>query len=267
VNEKIRENLPLKTEVKTIEEALSSGAIALFGEKYGEKVRVVGIEGIGSELCGGTHLDATGEIGLFKIVSETGVSAGIRRIEALTGEAALRHIKEEERELMGIAHLLKSNDLKVYRKVERLQMLQRELEREIESLKGKISASKSITIIDKARDIAGIKVIAERIDDADMKDLRMFADSLRERLKSGVLVLGSSKDGKVSFIAMVTKDLTNRLDAGRIIKEVAAIAGGTGGGKAEMAEAGGKDPLKLDDALKRVYEIIERTEPTPSERS
>jgi alanyl-tRNA synthetase len=258
VNEKIIENLPLETEVKGIEEALSSGAIALFGEKYGESVRVVGIKGVSSELCGGTHLKATGEIGLFKIISESGIAAGVRRIEALTGEAAFRHIKEEEQELMSIAHLLKSNDLKVSQMVEKLQAEKKDLEREIEVLKGKLSASRTGTIIDQARDIAGIKVIAERVEEADARDLRIFADSLRDKIRSGVLVLGSAKDGKVSFIAMVTKDLTNRLHAGKIIKEVAAIAGGTGGGRAEMAEAGGKDPRKLDEALKKVYEIIEK---------
>ena len=258
VNRVIMENILLETEVKGIEEALSSGAIALFGEKYGEKVRVVGIKGVSSELCGGTHLRATGEIGLFKIVSETGIAAGVRRIEALTGESALRFIKEGEKELISIARLLKSSDLKVSTRVERLQGEKRDIEREIEALKGKISTSRSATIIEKAKEIAGIKVIAEKVEGADIKDLRIFADSLRDRLKSGVLVLGSTKDGKVSFIAMVTKDLTGRFHAGKIIKEVAAIAGGTGGGKAEMAEAGGKDPDKLDEAMKKVYEIIEK---------
>lgn len=267
VNEKIRENLTLETEIKDIEEALRSGAIALFGEKYGERVRVVRIRGISSELCGGTHLNATGEIGLFKIISESGIAAGVRRIEALTGEGALRFVKEQEKELISIAHLLKSSDLKVSQKVEKLQEALKDLEKEVESLKGKISASKSMAIIDKVRDIAGIKVIAERIDEADMKDLRIFADSLRERLRSGVLVLGSSKDSKVSFIAMVTKDLTNRFHAGKIIKEVASIAGGTGGGRAEMAEAGGKDPNKLDEALKKVYEIIEQSGSTHSKKA
>lgn len=258
VNRVIMENILLETEVKGIEEALSSGAIALFGEQYGEKVRVVGIKGVSSELCGGTHLKATGEIGLFKITSETGIAAGVRRIEALTGEAALRFIKEGEKELISIARLLKSSDLKVSTRVERLQGEKRDIEREIEALKGKISTSRSATIIEKAKEIAGIKVIAEKVEGADIKDLRIFADSLRDRLKSGVLVLGSTKDGKVSFIAMVTKDLTGRFHAGKIIKEVAAIAGGTGGGKAEMAEAGGKDPDKLDEAMKKVYEIIEK---------
>lgn len=258
VNEIIRENLPLRTEIEDIEDALSSGAMALFGEKYGEKVRVVGIEGVSSELCGGTHLDATGEIGLFKIISEGGIAAGVRRIDALTGRAAFNFIKEEERELMTAARLFKSSDLKVSAKIEKLQAIQKDLEKEIESLKGKISTSKSGTLLDKAKEIAGIKVIAERVEEVDVKDLRILADSLREKLKSGILVLGSTKDGKVSFLAMITKDLTDRFHAGKIIKEVAAIAGGSGGGKAEMAEAGGKDHHKLDEAIRKVYEIIEK---------
>jgi alanyl-tRNA synthetase len=258
VNRAVMENPPLETEVKDMEDALSSGAIALFGEKYGEKVRVVGIKGVSSELCGGTHLNATGEIGLFKIISESGIAAGVRRIEALTGESALRYIKEEEQELINIARLLKSSDLKVAQKVEKLQAVQKDLEKEIEQLKAKLSDSKSEEIIYQAKSIGGIKVIAERVEEADIKDLRIFADSLRDKLKSGVLVLGSSKDGKVSLIAMVTKDLIKRFHAGKIIKEVAAIAGGSGGGKAEMAEAGGKDPSRLDEALKKVYEIIEK---------
>lgn len=258
VNEKIRENLPLKAEMKAIEDALSSGAMALFGEKYGETVRVVEIEGVSSELCGGTHLRATGEIGLFKIFSESGIASGVRRVEALTGDSALRFIKEKEKELINIARLLKSSDLRVSSKVERLQAEKRDLEREIEALKGKLSASRTSTMIDKAKDIAGIKVIAEKVEDIEIKDLRIFADSLRDRLKSGVIVLSSSKDGRVSFIAMVTKDLTSRFHAGEIIKEVVAIAGGSGGGKAEMAEAGAKDLERVDEALKKVYEIIER---------
>ncbi len=258
VNRAVMENISLETEVKDIEDALNSGAIALFGEKYGEKVRVVEIKGVSSELCGGTHLNATGGIGLFKIVGESGIASGVRRIEALTGESALKYMKEEEQELINIARLLKSSDLKVSQKVEKLQTVQRDLEKEIERLKEKISATKSSTIIDEVKDISGIKVISKKIEEADMKDLRIFADSLRERLKSGVLVLGSSKDGKVSFIVMVTKDLIKRFHAGKIIKDVASIAGGTGGGKAEMAEAGGKDPAKLDEALKKVYEIIEK---------
>lgn len=258
VNRAVMENIPLVTEVKDIEDALSSGAIALFGEKYGDKVRVVEIKGVSSELCGGTHLKATGEIGLFKIIGESGIAAGVRRIEALTGDSALRYIKEEEQELISIARLLKSSDLKVYQKVERLQSAFKDIEKEIEKLKGKLSGSKIEGIIGQAKDIAGVKVIAEKVEEADIKDLRILADSLRDKLRSGVLVLGSSKDGKVSLIAMVTKDLTKRFNAGKIIKEVAAIAGGSGGGKAEMAEGGGKDPSKLDEALKKVYEIIEK---------
>lgn len=258
VNRAVMENIPLEIEVKDMEDALSSGAIALFGEKYGEKVRVVEIKGISSELCGGIHLNATGEVGLFKIMGESGIASGVRRIEALTGESALKYIKEEEQELINIARLLKSSDLKVFSKVEKLQTIQRDLEREIERLIEKLSSTESGAIIDEAKDISGIRVIAKKIEEADIKDLRIFADSLRDRLKSGVLVLGSSKDGKVSLIAMVTKDLTKRFHAGKIIKEVAAITGGSGGGKAEMAEAGGKDPNKLDEALNKVYEIIEK---------
>ncbi|HEX8947963.1 MAG TPA: alanine--tRNA ligase [Dissulfurispiraceae bacterium] len=260
VNEKIIENIPVATEVSDIQDALKSGVIALFGEKYGEKVRVVKVPGFSAELCGGTHCRATGDIGLCVITSEGSVASGIRRMEALTGKAALDYLSLQRGELAMIGRALKTD--KPYERVEKLLADLKERDREIEALKAQAASRDSSAIMEKAQEIAGVKVLASRVDGLEQKDLRVFADNVRERLVSGVVVLASVKDGQASMLAMVTKDLTKSFSAGEILKQVASLAGGRGGGKPEMAQGGVaslEDPGKLDKALESVYDIVKKT--------
>jgi alanyl-tRNA synthetase len=256
VNQRIVENHPVETTVMDIDQAIASGAMALFDEKYGDKVRVVTVKDVSKELCGGTHTTASGDIGLFKIVSETGIAAGVRRMEALAGTRAYQAVKKEEESLQDISRLLKASDPDIVGRVEKLVAQLKEAEKELDRMKHKLQASQAGDVISDAREINGINVLAKRADGMDAKDLRDFGDKLRNKLGSGVLALGSVKDGKVSLIVMVTTDLTARFHAGNIIKEMAPILGGTGGGKPDLAQSGGKDPAKLDAALDALYTII-----------
>ena len=256
VNQEILENIDVEISVMDIKEAIASGATALFGEKYGETVRVVNVPGFSSELCGGTHCRATGDIGHFVIVSEGSVASGIRRIEALTGNAALGHFRRQENELRKIADMLKTE--KPSERIERLLIEMKELEKEIERLKGRAASESSTALIEKARDVDGIKVISCRVDGLEKKDLRILADNLKERLGSGVIVLASAKDGEAAILSMVTKDLADKIKAGVILKKVSQLAGGRGGGKPEMAEGGTKEIEKLDGALEAVYDIVKK---------
>ncbi len=256
VNQKILENLNVGVSVMEIKEAIASGATALFGEKYGETVRVVRVHGFSSELCGGTHCKTTGDIGPFVIVSEGSVASGIRRIEALTGNAALDHFREKENELRKIIEMLKTD--KPFERIEKLLIETKALEKEIERLKGRAASENSATLIEKARDIDGIKVISRRVDGLEKKDLRVLADNLKEKLGSGVIVLASAKDGEAAILSMVTKDLAGKVKAGMLLKEIAHLTGGRGGGKPEMAEGGTKEIEKLDKALEAVYDIIKQ---------
>ncbi|MBI4684826.1 MAG: alanine--tRNA ligase [Nitrospirae bacterium] len=256
VNQKILENLNVDTTTMDIKDAIVSGATALFGEKYGETVRVINIHAFSSELCGGTHCKTTGEIGSFVVVSEGSVASGIRRIEALTGAAALGHFRREEHELRKISEILKTDTPS--EKIEKLIAEIKETEKEIERLKSRAASESSASLINKARDINGIKVISYRIDGLEKKDLRVLADNLKEKLGSGVIVLASTRDGDAAILSMVTKDLTDKIKAGAILKDVAHIAGGRGGGKPEMAEGGTKEIDKLDKALEAVYDIIKK---------
>jgi len=256
INRKILENIDVETSVMDIKSAIASGATALFGEKYGEKVRIVKVPGFSSELCGGTHCTATGDIGPFAIISEGSVASGIRRIEALTGIAAFEHYKKEEDELRKIADMLKTD-----RPLERIEKLLADLKetgRQMEKLKGTAASETSTAIMEKAREIDGIKVISCRVDGLGKKDVRVLADNLKEKIKSGVIVVASVAGGEASLLSMVTKDLTKKIKAGEILKKVAEIAGGRGGGRPEMAEGGTKDIEKLDSALEAVYDIIKR---------
>ncbi len=259
VNERIIENHPVETKVMDIDQAISTGAMALFDEKYGDKVRVVNVLEVSKELCGGTHAKASGDIGLFKIVSEVGIAAGVRRIEALAGRRAFQAVKKEEQNLREISELLKASDPDVVGRVERLLNQLRETEKELEKLKHKMQSFQAGDIISEAREMNGVRVLAKRLDNMEQKDLRDFGDKLRDKLGSGVLALGSAKDGKVSLIVMVSKDLLDRFHAGHLIKDMAAILGGTGGGKPDLAQAGGKDPGKLDEALGALYTIIKKS--------
>jgi alanyl-tRNA synthetase len=257
VNRGVQANIAVKTTEATLDEALDMGALAFFEEKYGDRVRVVQVPGISMELCGGTHAEATGEIGLCKLISESSIAAGIRRLEALTGEAALRYVQDEEERLRHAASLLKSSPGEFVQKVEKLLATSREYEREIERLKMKMATLQIDSFIDQARDIQGVSVIATQIDNLDMKGLRNFADVIKNKLQSGIVVLGTATHDKVSLIATVTKDLTNTYQAGKIIKEVAAIVEGSGGGRPDMAQAGGKNPEKLAEALEKVFQVVE----------
>jgi len=256
VNQKIRENLKVETKIMLVEDALQMGAMALFGEKYGERVRVVMVSDFSIELCGGTHTERTGEVGLFKILNETGVAAGVRRIEALTGEKAYQFIKEEEEELSKIAFSLKSTPDGLSSKVERLIQRQRELEREILSLQGKLSHQETLDLLHLLKEVKGVKVLSAKVDGKDPKQMREFVDQLKVKIGSGIILLGGQSQNKVSLIMGVTSDLIHRFNANDLIKKIALRIGGTGGGRADFAQAGGNDPKKLDEALKAIDDLI-----------
>jgi alanyl-tRNA synthetase len=256
VNQKIRENLRVETKTMNVEEALQTGAMALFGEKYGEKVRVVMISDFSMELCGGTHSSRTGDIGIFKIMSESGVAAGVRRIEALTGEGAYQFIKEEERELSEIASALKSVPQGLSSKIERLLERQRELERELSSFQDKLSHQELLGLLSSIREIKGVKVLSAKVDGKDVKRMREFVDQLKVKMGSGVILLGGQSQNKVSLVMGVTSDLTPRFHANELIKKIALHIGGTGGGRPDFAQAGGIDSQKLDEALEALEDLI-----------
>jgi alanyl-tRNA synthetase len=257
VNGKIRQNIGVDVQEMETREAVQGGAVALFGEKYGDKARVVSIADFSKELCGGTHTSRTGDVGLFKIVSETGVAAGVRRVEALTGEDAVRHVQQEEAELKRVASMVKAPSGEVASKVGKLLDHQRRLEREIESLRAKLAGGTSIDLMDEARVIKGVKVLAAQVEVEDPQSLRNFGDTLRDRIGSGIVLLGSRREKKVSLLMRVTDDLVSRFNANTMIKRVAAEVGGSGGGRPDMAQAGGTDVSKLDQALQSIYEIVE----------
>jgi alanyl-tRNA synthetase len=258
VNERIIENHPVETAVMDIEQAMATGAMALFDEKYGDTVRVVTVKDVSKELCGGTHTKASGDIGLFKIVSEGGIAAGVRRLEILAGRRAYQAVRKEEQSLQEIARLLKASDPDIVGRVEKLVSQLKETEKELDKLKHRLQSSQAGDILSEAREVAGVKILAKRVDNMEQKDLRDFGDKLRDKLGSGILALGSAKDDKVALIVMVSKDLTHRFHAGSIIKELAAVLGGTGGGKPDLAQAGGKDPARLDTALAALPGLVEK---------
>ena len=252
VNEQIRGNADAEIRTMTYDDAISAGALALFGEKYGDEVRVLRLAEFSTELCGGTHVRRAGDIGLFKITSESGIAAGVRRIEAVTGSTALEWVNQSEFRLRHIAEIVKSGRDEVDDKVRQLVERNRSLEKEISSLKGKLAGSTGVDIAEQALEVDGIKVLAARLDGADAKVLRETADKLKQRLGSAVVVLGSVEGDKVRLVAGVTKDTTSRIKAGELIGAVAEQVGGRGGGRPDMAQAGGNDPTKLDDALASV---------------
>jgi alanyl-tRNA synthetase len=256
VNQKIRENLKLETKIMKVEEAFQTGAMALFGEKYGEKVRVVMISDFSMELCGGTHSSRTGDIGLFKIVSESGVAAGVRRIEALTGEGAYQFIKGEEKELWEIASYLKAVPGELSSKIERFLERQKELERELSSFHDRLSSQELSNLLPLVREIKGVKILAAKVDGNDIKRMREFVDQLKGKIGSGIILLGGQSQNKVSLLMGVTSDLTRRFNASELIKKIALHIGGTGGGRPDFAQAGGTDSKKLDEALKAIEDLI-----------
>ena len=257
VNDEIRKNEQVRTEVMSIQDAVAKGALAFFGDKYGEQVRVVTVESFSKELCGGTHCRHTGDIGLFRIVSETGVAAGVRRLEAQTGSGALVHMKKLETDIRELSDLLKVGQSELVAKTRKVITQLKDKERELEELKLKMASGSAVE--STAKTIAGIQVHVQRTDGLDVNGMRALADQLRDKLKSGVVALGAATgDGKVSLLVVVTKDLIGKLKAGDLIKEMAVEVGGTGGGRPEMAQAGGKDPAKLDAALEKVFGLVER---------
>ncbi len=257
VNQKIRENLRVETKIMTIEDALQTGAMALFGEKYGEKVRVVMVSDFSIELCGGTHASRTGDIGLFKIVAESGVAAGVRRIEALTGKGAYRWLKELERELREMAYLLKSTPEELSERLERLLERQKSLEREIESLRAKSFHQEVLQLLSQTREVKGVKVLSTKVDGKDLRTLREFIDQLKVKLGSGIILLGSMAEEKVTLLMGVTPDLTHRFKANELIRKIALYVGGTGGGRADFAQAGGTKSERLEEALQAIDHLIE----------
>jgi alanyl-tRNA synthetase len=258
VNTEILRNRAVETELKPLEEALSSGAMALFGEKYSSEVRVVSVPGFSTELCGGTHVRATGDIGPFKIVSDQSIAAGVRRLEAITADAAVARLQTDEQVIKHLSDRLKTKAEEIPAQVDKLLDQVRRYERELEQLKLKIAQSEASEAVASAREIGGIRVLARRVSDLDANGMRQLADALSQKLKPGVVVLGQANNGKASLVARVTDDLTKRLNAGQIIREVAAIIGGKGGGKADMATGGGAEPEKLDEALDASYQTVER---------
>ncbi|RJQ25825.1 MAG: alanine--tRNA ligase [Peptococcaceae bacterium] len=258
VNQAILSNLPVETFETSLAEARSLGAAALFGEKYGEKVRVVKMGDYSLELCGGTHVRTTAEVGLFKLTGESSIGAGLRRVEAVTGEGALRHINNEEEQLIEAACLLKASPQEVTRRLAELLRALKELETENETLQARLAGFQVAELVERVREIKGVKVLAGQVSASDLDSLRGMTDLLRDRLGSGVVVLGSAVDNKVNLVASSTKDLLARgVHAGKLVKEVAAVVGGGGGGRPEMAQAGGKDLSRLPEALEKAYAVVE----------
>ena len=258
VNEQVQANVQVARMEMDLDEALRMGALALFGEKYGDRVRVIRIGDFSTELCGGTHLEQTGELGLVKVTTEGAVASGVRRIEAVAGSAALEAVARKEAALREAAEILKIAPLEVPKRLAKLLEEQRLLEKQLAMLEARLARSRAEDLSAAARQINGVAVVAGRIDGLDADGLRSVADTLRDRLGSGVVCVGSVVDGKVNLVAAVTHDLTKRFQAGRIMQEVARIVGGRGGGRPDLAQGGGPDPSKLDDALKLVYDLVAR---------
>ncbi|BCR06170.1 alanine--tRNA ligase [Desulfuromonas versatilis] len=256
VNRRIRENQQVETEEMETEKAISAGATALFGEKYGEAVRVVRVGDFSMELCGGTHVHAAGDIGLFKILQETGIAAGVRRIEAVTGARALELVQHQEEAVGRIAALIKSDRNLIETRLQKMLERQRELERELESLQSRLNANAAGDLLSGVKDVAGVKVLAARIEGGDAKGLRELADQLRDKLGSGLVVLGCAEQGRANLLVGLTKDLAGRLHAGQIIKPLAEMVGGKGGGRPDLAQAGGSRPEQLSQALDSVAELV-----------
>ncbi|MGL4850287.1 MAG: alanine--tRNA ligase [Clostridium sp.] len=258
VNEKIMNVFSVDTNEMTMDEAKTKGAMALFDDKYGDKVRVVQVGDYSMELCGGTHVCNSGEIGLFKIVSESGVAAGMRRIEAVTGFKAIEHMENKEKTLKEACSALKCNEKDILVKIQGQASEVKEKDKEISELKSKLTAGAEDEILNSMKEINGVKTIVYALDEVDGNALRDLGDKIRNKIGSGVVVLLSKASGKVNLIGMSTKDvLGNGVHCGKIIKEVATVVGGGGGGRPDMAQAGGKNPEKINEAIEKAYEVIQ----------
>jgi alanyl-tRNA synthetase len=256
INRIVFRNLPVRTEVMDINQAVGRGALAFFGEKYQQQVRVVSIPEVSMELCGGTHTKMTGDVGLFKIVGESSIASGVRRIEALTGFGTYVRLEEDENLLQEIAHTLRAPRTELTRAITRLMDQQRALENELEGLKRKTAKSQIGNLVENPKTIKDVAVVARRVEGVDASMLRELAENAGAKIGSGVVVLGLASDGKASLVAVVSPDLQKRLNAGKIIKEVAGLVGGSGGGRPDFAQAGGKNAEKLEEALQAVYNIV-----------
>jgi alanyl-tRNA synthetase len=252
VNAEIRRNTPAETDHMSYDDAIASGAMALFGEKYGDKVRVLCVGDFSVELCGGTHVERTGDIGVFKITHEGGIASGVRRIEAVTGAGAMEWIDQNQRRLGDLAGMLRSTPDEAAARVEQLIRRTKDLEKELAAAKQALVTGQATDHAASVEEVAGLKVLATRMDGADARTLRDAVDRFKDKLGNGVVVLGSVDDGKVRLAAGVTKNNTDRIKAGDLIKPVAEQVGGKGGGRPDFAQAGGSDPSKLDQALKSV---------------
>jgi alanyl-tRNA synthetase len=259
VNQHIREDADVSIQELSYEEAIRHGALAFFADKYGDRVRVVKMGDFSTELCGGTHVHASGEIGIFKLHSEGGVAAGVRRVEALTGEGALDLIQNYEQRLREIGNLVRGSTDDAVDKVKKLLERQKELENEIEKLRGQLEKDRLPELLAKQHSIDGAKVLISRVDGVDGKQLRDLADQLKEKLGSAVIVLASAGEANVNLVASVSKELTKRYHAGNIIRDLAGMVGGGGGGRPDFAQAGGKEPAKIDAALERAEELVRRS--------
>jgi len=257
VNHRIRENIPLETSVMATEDARKSGAMALFGEKYGDNARVVTIGDFSKELCGGTHSNRTGDLGLFKILSETGIAAGVRRIEALTGADALNSVRRQEQTLRKVATMVRSSPEEVEEKLEKIMTQVKRLEREIESLKTRMATGGS-DLMEQVREIGGIRVLAIRPGVGEPRSLREIGDRFKERMGSGIVFLAGEHRNRAAMILMVTKDLSDRFNANKIMKALAAKVGGTGGGRPDMAQGGGPRREGIDEVITELYGMVEK---------
>jgi alanyl-tRNA synthetase len=257
MNEQILLNREVSTNVMDLDQALSTGAMALFGEKYGDKVRVVSIADFSKELCGGTHVSRTGDIGVCKIVYEGSISAGVRRIEAITGEGALKRFQGAQKELARVASMIHAPEAELVEQVEKLLAKEKSLEQQLAQLKNKAAQAEAATLETQAREIKGAKVLATQVEGFDSQQLRTLVDSLRNKWKTAVVVLATVEDGSIAIVSGVTKDLTAKVHAGKLAGSVAQAVGGKGGGRPDMAEAGGKDVAALPAALTQVYTTVE----------
>src|SRR3989338_8048365 len=257
INEKIMENLSVTIDTLPYKDAVNRGALAFFDEKYGDTVRMVAVEGFSKELCGGIHVKKTGDIGFVKVLGDSSIAAGVRRIEAVAGTAALKYITEKERIAKEAASILKTSMEDLPDKINKLIQQQKAFEKEIERLKARLKSSEAIDILKNARIIKGIKVLSSEVIVDRPDDLRQMADVLRSKMDSGIVILGSKTNGKAFMLAAITQDLTGRFNANNIIKELAPIIGGKGGGKSDMAQAGGDNPAGLKDAMEKIFKIIE----------
>jgi alanyl-tRNA synthetase len=259
VNQEILTNIEVTKQEMSFDEAKKKGAMAMFSEKYGDRVRVIDVPGFSIELCGGTHVSRTGDIGLFKILSESSVASGVRRIEAVTGEGSMAKVNQEEETLKEIASLLKTTDTELKNKVLALLDEMKGKEKELSSLKSKLAGSLVDEVWSKKKEVKGVSLVVARTDELDPEGMRQLVDSLKSKIGSGVIVLGSGKPDQIAFVAGVTKDLVGKIKAGDIVKEVAKVTGGGGGGRPDMAQAGGKDASKVDEALQQVVFLMEKS--------